>query len=90
MHPTACLAAWLYDHMLVCVSRCKCLALQVAIQLPLRITQILNFFGVLVAVSPAGGNQHASALNPNPHICAMLTDFYQITMGYAYFKAGKM
>jgi len=40
--------------------------------------------------SPGGLNSSVSALNPNPHICAMLTDFYQITMGYAYFKAGKM
>eukprot|EP00038_Savillea_parva_P021917 m.36349 g.36349 ORF g.36349 m.36349 type:complete len:581 (+) comp5395_c0_seq1:154-1896(+) len=32
---------------------------------------------------------NADSCNANPLLCAMLTDFYQITMGYSYWKAGK-
>eukprot|EP00041_Stephanoeca_diplocostata_P033933 m.1136509 g.1136509 ORF g.1136509 m.1136509 type:complete len:586 (-) comp24433_c0_seq1:2537-4294(-) len=41
--------------------------------------------------SVSAENGLASKLaNANPLVCAMLTDYYQITMGYAYWKAGKM
>lgn len=47
-------------------------------------------------ISREGGHPHAfrplhpELANTNPLVSIMLTDLYQITMGYAYWKAGKM
>jgi len=38
---------------------------------------------------PNARGQSVESANANPLLCAMLTDFYQITMGYSYWKAGK-